>query len=937
MRKVLIVMDDINYRGGAHFATFKMANYLAETGMGVFIYSPHEILKETQKYLSSQITICNEKNYAEYEYVIVPFENSCFREEVAALEGIKKIQWVHIDYKKWAEIVDADIQQQKELFSCFDKIVFVSQHNLNNILLVFPELESKCIVIYNILDTYEIGLKSLAPIDSEIMEKHSDAQLNIVVSGRLEPQKSYQRLIDIAKILNEQGTKIEWHILGKGKEYDILKQKCLKYSITNIHFWGFRQNPYPFVKAADIFALLSEYEGLALVIAESLSLGTPVLATESGGVREILADEYGWIVKNDIYSIINTLQKIYSDRKLISEKRKKLKNYQYNNEGIKKELNRLFEISDNTSKSQINYVPDRNLMTNKDVDISVVVPVYNTEKYLKECLESLVQQTYDNLEIIIVNDGSTDHSERIIADYVYHYPDKIRAFSIKNSGLGEARNYGIRKARGQYIGFVDSDDTVQPEMFQKMYAAAQKNDSDCVMCDYIAIWDSGKKEYIHSLEGNVDRFEILKYSSKYGVVNACTKLIHKNLMNKVSFPKGFYEDLATTPILLSYAKNIHYVREGLYNYRQRTGSITSIKNNDSRLLDCYAAWDRILNLSNPLYENEIHFAVYWSINFFCTNFLENFAYYSKKYFDSNKKNFLHNSYIQKAVENGQFINFEQLPEIPKIIHYCKFGNGDTAETFNQCYLSWKKYAPDYKIIEWNESNCDIKDNPILENAYSQQDWTILSEYFRLKALKNYGGIALDSDMELLKPLDELRCDSFFLAFETSNMVQAGIIGAEKNCIFIERLLTTYKASELLENKDFPEMLLKEKMLRVLLGEGGFYQNGKTQHLRNGGKIYSANVLTINVHDGNCIVKHHYDICKPGQKVWCNGYEVIRQYFASQILLESNEKSSNSSAVDYERLYKEIQSSTFWRMTKPLRIFADFCKKIKCKMEGKNDK
>ena len=97
------------------------------------------------------------------------------------------------------------------------------------------------------------------------------------------------------------------------------------------------------------------------------------------------------------------------------------------------------------------------------------------------------------------------------------------------------------------------------------------------------------------------------------------------------------------------------------------------------------------------------------------------------------------------------------------------------------------------------------------------------------------------------------------------------------------------------------------------------------------------MLTINVHDGNCIVKHHYDICKPGQKVWCNGYEVIRQYFASQILLESNEKSSNSSAVDYERLYKEIQSSTFWRMTKPLRIFADFCKKIKCKMGGKNDK
>ena len=119
---------------------------------------------------------------------------------------------------------------------------------------------------------------------------------------------------------------------------------------------------------------------------------------------------------------------------------------------------------------------------------------------------------------------------------------------------------------------------------------------------------------------NINRFEIIKHAAKYGIVAACSKLIDRELFNVIQFPTGFYEDLATTPILLSYAKNIYYLPEGLYFYRQRAGSITSIKSGDKRLLDCYAAWDRIREHANPLFEKEIQFAVYWSLNFFLHQF-----------------------------------------------------------------------------------------------------------------------------------------------------------------------------------------------------------------------------------------------------------------------------------------------------------------------------
>ena len=116
------------------------------------------------------------------------------------------------------------------------------------------------------------------------------------------------------------------------------------------------------------------------------------------------------------------------------------------------------------------------------IEVSVIVPVYNVERYLTQCLDSLVNQTLEAIEIIVVNDGTKDNSQSIIDQFQAQYPSKIRSFFKTNGGLGDARNFGMQKATGEYIGFVDSDDYVEHDMYQKMYDLAQRDNLDLVVC-----------------------------------------------------------------------------------------------------------------------------------------------------------------------------------------------------------------------------------------------------------------------------------------------------------------------------------------------------------------------------------------------------------------------------------------------------------------------
>ncbi len=114
--------------------------------------------------------------------------------------------------------------------------------------------------------------------------------------------------------------------------------------------------------------------------------------------------------------------------------------------------------------------------------VSIIVPVYNVEKYIEKCILSIINQTYTNLEIIIVNDGSLDHSENIIKEYISK-DNRIKYIKRENGGLGAARNTGIENATGKYIAFVDSDDWIDPEMYSVLWQKAYECDADVVCCE----------------------------------------------------------------------------------------------------------------------------------------------------------------------------------------------------------------------------------------------------------------------------------------------------------------------------------------------------------------------------------------------------------------------------------------------------------------------
>ncbi|MEC3877506.1 glycosyltransferase family 2 protein [Chryseobacterium salviniae] len=210
--------------------------------------------------------------------------------------------------------------------------------------------------------------------------------------------------------------------------------------------------------------------------------------------------------------------------------------------------------------------------------VSVIVPVYNVEKYLAKCLDSLIKQTHQNIEILVVNDGSTDRSEEIIQDYVQKYPDKIKAFHKKNGGLSDARNFGIDNAAGEYIGFVDSDDYVNSQMFEEMVTLAEKHHAEMVICNIQKVNQQGKiLQKLTQIPNMPEKIELENNFSVFSDISyfACNKLFKRNLLNEKRFKKNIhFEDIQLIPQLLLDCTTIAQTQNYHYQYLERTNSIS---------------------------------------------------------------------------------------------------------------------------------------------------------------------------------------------------------------------------------------------------------------------------------------------------------------------------------------------------------------------------
>lgn len=207
--------------------------------------------------------------------------------------------------------------------------------------------------------------------------------------------------------------------------------------------------------------------------------------------------------------------------------------------------------------------------------MTVVVPVYNVEKYLRGSLDSILNARIEDMEILIINDGSTDGSEEIIKEYVEKYPGLIRYIKQKNKGLGAVRNVGLKNARGKYIVSIDSDDTIHKDFLKDAYAYCQK-DVDIILFDWLSIMEDSTfpTPALDTLLSLQNRYKSILYSTI--MPSTCNKIIKKSLYDKVKleFVEGLkFEDLSTNPIILLAAETIQYFPKPYYEYMIRTSSI----------------------------------------------------------------------------------------------------------------------------------------------------------------------------------------------------------------------------------------------------------------------------------------------------------------------------------------------------------------------------
>ncbi len=210
-----------------------------------------------------------------------------------------------------------------------------------------------------------------------------------------------------------------------------------------------------------------------------------------------------------------------------------------------------------------------------DNRISIIIPVYNVEKYIRRCLDSVLNQTYSNYEVLIVDDGSTDSSADIAREYEV-IDSRFNVLNKENGGQGSARNYALDNISGNYISFIDSDDWVHPEFLERLITSIKEEHADVAMCNVQRVWDKGaiSKKVVGNCTSQVveDIEEFLKTAS-FVVWN---KLYKRELFQDIRFPeKMMYEDFACVPTVLIKAKRISIISDALYNYFWRPGSTTN--------------------------------------------------------------------------------------------------------------------------------------------------------------------------------------------------------------------------------------------------------------------------------------------------------------------------------------------------------------------------
>lgn len=301
--------------------------------------------------------------------------------------------------------------------------------------------------------------------------------------------------------------------------------------------------------------------------------------------------------------------------------------------------------------------------------VSIIVPCYKVEPYIEKCLDSLTKQTLSDIEIIVVNDGSPDNCQEIIDKFALKFPKLIKSCIKENGGISDARNYGLKYATGEYIGFVDSDDYVCVDMFEKMYDKAASKDFDVVVCNVNYICGKKTKCIPSLVDDDIFDNDLIKRQMIDIYPTVWNKIYKKSLFdNDVRFKNDvWYEDVDFLYRMFPYIKSIGVIKEPLINYVSREKSIT--KTFDKRLYNYIDNWNGIVDFykENGFYNKYYDEIEYCYCRYLLATFVKGAIKFPKNEFktavniaiDNVKEkfpNYKKNKYL-KCSSKGKYIKF----------------------------------------------------------------------------------------------------------------------------------------------------------------------------------------------------------------------------------------------------------------------------------------
>lgn len=579
------------------------------------------------------------------------------------------------------------------------------------------------------------------------------------------------------------------------------------------------------------------------------------------------------------------------------------------------------------------------------VRISVIVAVYNREDTLDRCIDSLVYQTFQDMEVIFVDDQSEDNSMQIMQRWQKLFSDKIRILSNPNKGVAHAKNLGIQNARGQYIAFVDSDDYVDYKMFERLYACAEQNQYPEIVVSPIWSVSGSKKWKRGEMSKAEDRRDYLKLEAFF----LPGKLLQKELFERFGLlpDLGIGEDVSWVYPVISYAKSIVYDGTPGYYYELSPNSISINKTSRRLIDDVFKGSERIIRETNPEYADLAKIYAYKRIVSLAKSriaFRNVIEQYMLDHFEDIES-------IENLEECAPTVYKmvatikEGMTLIPQTGYINGFSNEKDDDYVTECARLFEGEA---KIVVLNkDSYGGISQSPaIVKCAYEQNQLDFVAKYFAVKACYEDGGIFIDRDITVDYSFELLLRDRAFFGFESDDSFTDKVFGCQPGNPVFGRILQTYEMPELYEDEFAP---LSRRIKTVLIGMGNVRMCSKTIRMQEYGFcVYPVDMFVYSLPYAENLHLCHY---KPEAFVHDDSIPVPIQVLKSlsdrRMRLEVDKEKKSTKAVSRERdRYKGLANkrsdyivkleqereimlhSWSWRISKPVRLLGGTMRAIK---------